>query len=65
VRVVVQRRARALYLRLGYEVVGELRDYLVRGHSEWLLRKSVGPLAEFTPAAVTPAPATPAPAAGA
>ncbi len=50
-------RARALYLRLGYEVVGELRDYLVRGHSEWLLRKSVAPLAEFTPAPATPAPA--------
>jgi ribosomal protein S18 acetylase RimI-like enzyme len=48
-------RARALYLRLGYEVVGELRDYIVRGHSEWLLRKSVAPLAEFT--ALTPAPA--------
>ena len=44
-------RARTLYLRLGYEVVGELRDYIVRGHSEWLLRKSVAPLAEFTPAA--------------
>jgi ribosomal protein S18 acetylase RimI-like enzyme len=41
-------RARALYLRLGYEVVGELRDYIVRGHSEWLLRKSVAPFAEFT-----------------
>jgi len=50
-------RARALYLRLGYEVVGELRDYLVRGHSEWLLRKSVAPLAEFTPAPMPPAPA--------
>jgi ribosomal protein S18 acetylase RimI-like enzyme len=42
-------RARALYLRLGYEVVGELRDYIVRGHSEWLLRKSVAPVAEFRP----------------
>lgn len=40
-------RARALYERLGYETVGELKDYIVRGHSEWLLRKSVGPLAEF------------------
>jgi ribosomal protein S18 acetylase RimI-like enzyme len=48
-------RARALYLRLGYEVVGELRDYVVRGHSEWLLRKSVAPLSEFT--VRTPAPA--------
>ena len=40
-------RARSLYERLGYETVGELRDYIVRGHSEWLLRKSLGPHAEF------------------
>ena len=44
-------RAKALYLRLGYEVIGELVDYVVRGHSEWLLRKSVAPLSEFTPVA--------------
>lgn len=37
-----------LYRRLGYEVVGELRDYLVRGHSEILLRKTRGTWAEFT-----------------
>lgn len=43
-------RARALYERLGYQVVGELRDYVVRGHSEWLLRKSVGPLTDWTTA---------------
>jgi len=36
-------RARALYERLGYEVIGE-RDYIVQGHAEWLLRKTVGPL---------------------
>jgi [ribosomal protein S18]-alanine N-acetyltransferase len=42
-------RAKALYERLGYEVVGELRDYIVRGHSEWLLRKTTGPLGEWTP----------------
>lgn len=41
-------RARALYERLGYELVGELRDYLVAGHSEYLMRKSIAPLAEFT-----------------
>ena len=41
-------RARALYQRLGYEIVGELRDYIVRGHSEWLLRKSIAPLADWT-----------------
>jgi ribosomal protein S18 acetylase RimI-like enzyme len=42
-------RARALYERLGYEPVGELRDYIVRGHSEWLMRKTLGPSAEFRP----------------
>jgi len=41
-------RARALYLRLGYEIVGELRDFIVRDHSEWLLRKSVSPLSDWT-----------------
>jgi len=40
-------RARQLYERLGYRLVGELDDYLVRGHSEFLMRKSVGPLVEF------------------
>jgi ribosomal protein S18 acetylase RimI-like enzyme len=41
-------RAKALYERLGYEMVGELRDYVVRGHSEFLLRKSIAPLADWT-----------------
>ncbi len=36
--------ARRLYERLGYEPVGELRDYLVRGHSELLMRKTTGPV---------------------
>jgi [ribosomal protein S18]-alanine N-acetyltransferase len=40
-------RARQLYERLGYKLVGELDDYLVRGYSEFLMRKSVGPLEEF------------------
>jgi ribosomal-protein-alanine N-acetyltransferase len=35
--------ARRLYTRRGYVVVGELTDYLVRGHSEWLLRLTRGP----------------------
>jgi len=39
--------ARRLYERLGYTVVGELTDYIVRAHSETLLRKTTGPLAEF------------------
>jgi len=36
-----------LYERLGYEVVGELKDYIVPGHSEMLLRKTIGPLVEL------------------
>jgi ribosomal protein S18 acetylase RimI-like enzyme len=39
--------ARRLYERLGYKVVGELTDYIVRGHSEILMRKTIGPLTEF------------------
>lgn len=40
-------RARALYERLGYETIGEIRDFLIRGHSEVLMRKTIGPLREF------------------
>jgi [ribosomal protein S18]-alanine N-acetyltransferase len=40
--------ARRLYQRLGYTVVGELSDYIVQGESEILLRKTRGPLADFT-----------------
>jgi ribosomal protein S18 acetylase RimI-like enzyme len=38
--------ARRLYERLGYEFVGELKDYIIRGHSEILFRKTRGPLRE-------------------
>lgn len=41
------RGARRLYERLGYQYVGELADYLVRGHSELLFRKTRGPWSEF------------------
>jgi [ribosomal protein S18]-alanine N-acetyltransferase len=37
-------RARALYERLGYETVGEMRDYVIAGASEIVMRKSTGPL---------------------
>jgi [ribosomal protein S18]-alanine N-acetyltransferase len=40
--------ARRLYERLGYQVIGELNDYIVHGHSEILLRKTVGPLSGFS-----------------
>ena len=39
--------ARRLYERLGYQLVGELTDYVVAGHSELLLRKTIAPLADF------------------
>lgn len=39
--------AQRLYERLGYEVVGELEDYIVSGHSEFLMRKTIAPLTEF------------------
>ena len=40
--------ARRLYERLGYTGVGELTDYIVQGQSEILLRKTRGPLADFS-----------------
>ena len=39
--------AKRFYERLGYEVVGELRDMLIPGHSEILMRRSTGPISEF------------------
>lgn len=39
--------AHQLYRRLGYEEVGELVDYIVAGHSEILMRKTIAPLREF------------------
>lgn len=39
--------AQRLYERLGYERIGELKDYLVAGQSEILLRKTIGSLDEF------------------
>jgi ribosomal-protein-alanine N-acetyltransferase len=40
--------AQRFYERLGYVLIGELKDYVVSGHSELLLRKTRGPLSEFT-----------------
>jgi ribosomal-protein-alanine N-acetyltransferase len=39
--------AQRLYQRLGYHIVGALADYVVVGHSELLLRKTIAPLADF------------------
>jgi len=43
------RRAAALYRRLGYGTVGRLRDYVVAGHDEILMRKTRGPLSARKP----------------
>lgn len=39
--------AQRLYLRLGYEVVGDLKNYVLAGLSEILLRKTVSPLKDW------------------
>ncbi|UCG31260.1 MAG: GNAT family N-acetyltransferase [candidate division WOR-3 bacterium] len=41
--------AKRLYEKLGYETIGELKDYIVHGHSEILMRKTISPLSEFHP----------------
>ena len=40
-------RARALYERLGYTPVGELPDFVIPGHYELLMRKTIEPLRGF------------------
>ena len=40
-------RAAKLYERLGYKKVGELDDYIIEGHSEILLRKTIAPISSF------------------
>ena len=47
-------RARALYERLGYTVIGELRDYLVEGHSEVLMWKRNSTWKDFVPTSAPP-----------
>lgn len=42
-------RARAFYERLGYTVVGPLPDYVAAGHTEWIMRKTRGPLDGYAP----------------
>lgn len=40
-------RAQKLYLRMGYEVIGILKDYVVSGYDEVLMRKTRGSLHDF------------------
>jgi ribosomal protein S18 acetylase RimI-like enzyme len=43
----LQRRRQRLYEGLGYEVVGELKNYIISRESEILMRKTIAPLSEF------------------
>jgi [ribosomal protein S18]-alanine N-acetyltransferase len=41
--------AQRLYKRMGYEVIGEIKNYIADGYSEILLRKTIGALNDFKP----------------
>jgi ribosomal-protein-alanine N-acetyltransferase len=42
-------QAQRFYARLGYERIGELKNYVIAGESEFLMRKSTGPKSAFPP----------------
>ncbi len=39
--------AQRLYENLGYQFIGEMRDYLIPGASEFLFRKTISPISTF------------------
>ena len=41
--------AQKLYYRLGYEKIGELKDHIIKGADEYILRKQNSPTSEFRP----------------
>jgi len=41
------KKAQKLYRRLGYQKIGVIKNFIVRGHDEILLRKTIGPLTGF------------------
>ena len=41
------KKAQKLYQSLNYEVVGILKDYIIKGHDEILMRKTRGPINDF------------------
>jgi [ribosomal protein S18]-alanine N-acetyltransferase len=43
-------RAQRFYRRLGYRRIGELKNYVIDGASEILMRKTIGPKVGFKPA---------------
>ena len=42
-------KAQKLYKNFGFEKIGELKNHIVMGHDEYILRKSFGPTSEFSP----------------
>jgi [ribosomal protein S18]-alanine N-acetyltransferase len=38
------REAQDFYAKMGYQKVGELADFIIAGHAEILLRKTIGPI---------------------
>jgi len=40
----LNKKAKKLYLKLGYEIIGEINDYIVPDSKELILRKSRGPM---------------------
>jgi type I restriction enzyme R subunit len=42
-------QAQKLYYRLGYEKIGELKNHIIEGADEYILRKQVSPISEFKP----------------
>ncbi|GHN00687.1 hypothetical protein WSM22_21760 [Cytophagales bacterium WSM2-2] len=40
-------KAADLYSRLGYEKIGDLKNFAIDGHNEFLLRKTIGSLKSF------------------
>ncbi len=43
-------KAQEFYYKLGYKKVGEFDNFIVNGYSEFLLRKTLGPLKGYEPA---------------
>ena len=42
------KEAQGFYAKLGYRQIGELKDFIITGHSEILLRKTIGPIRSTT-----------------
>lgn len=43
------KRAVHLYAKLGYETIGTLKNFVIEGYDEFFLRKTIGPLKDFSP----------------